>query len=83
MTAISSWKNGVGMLRLMATEVADALDKVEGNDEPGLVSLATGRLPYPYMENMLDGSGKNSQTGPSTFIPSGMIFLGSVLRFQV
>ena len=28
------------MLRLMATEVADALDKVEGNDEPGLVSLA-------------------------------------------
>ena len=38
------------MLRLMATEVADALDKVEGNDEPGLVSLATGRLPYPYME---------------------------------
>lgn len=43
-------ENGVGMLRLMATEVADALDKVEGNDEPGLVSLATGRLPYPYME---------------------------------
>ena len=29
-------------------------------------------------KNMLDGSGKNSQTGPSTFIPSGMIFLGSV-----
>ena len=43
-------ENGVGMLRLMATEVADALDKVEGNDEPGFVSLATGRLPYPYME---------------------------------
>ena len=30
-------ENGVGMLRLMATEVADALDKVEGNDEPGFV----------------------------------------------
>ena len=43
-------ENGVGMLRLMATEVANALDKVEGNDEPGFVSLATGRLPYPYME---------------------------------
>ena len=75
-------ENGVGMLRLMATEVADALDKVEGNDEPGFVSLATGRLPYPYMENMLDGSGKNSQTGPSTFIPSGMIFGGAYYGFR-
>ncbi len=50
-------ENGVGMLRLMATEVADALDKVEGNDEPGLVSLATVFLILIW-KNMLDGSGK-------------------------
>ena len=48
-------ENGVGWLRLMASEVADALEQVEENDEPGLVSIATGRLPYPYMENMRTG----------------------------
>ena len=42
------------MLRLMAGEVADALEQVEENDEPGLVSIATGRLPYPYMEKYAD-----------------------------
>ena len=47
-------ENGVGMLRLMAGEVADALEQVEENDEPGLVSIATGRLPYPYMEKYAD-----------------------------
>lgn len=47
-------ENGVGMLRLMASEVADALEQVEENDEPGLVSIATGRLPYPYMEKYAD-----------------------------
>ena len=40
--------------RLMASEVADALEQVEENDEPGLVSIATGRLPYPYMEKYAD-----------------------------
>ena len=43
-------ENGVGMLRLMATEVSKALDQLEGNDEPGMVSIATGRLPYPYIK---------------------------------
>ena len=38
----------------MASEVADALEQVEENDEPGLVSIATGRLPYPYMEKYAD-----------------------------
>lgn len=43
-------ENGVGMLRLLATEVKETLKTLEGDNEPGLVSIATGRLPYPYLK---------------------------------
>lgn len=42
-------ENGVGMLRLLATEVEEAL-KEDWEAGEGTVSIATGRLPYPYIE---------------------------------
>ena len=77
-------ENGVGMLRLMATEVADALDN--GSKEMtnrDWYPLATGRLPYPYMAKIcwMD-PGKNSQQDHQHY-PIRNDFLGSVLRFQV
>lgn len=42
-------ENGVGMLRLMAEEVEEELSAAEGDKEEGFVSLATGRLAYPYL----------------------------------
>ena len=50
-------ENGVGMLRLLASEVAEALmeKKETENPEPikGDLSLATGCLAYPYMKKYL------------------------------
>lgn len=42
-------ENGVGMLRLLATEVEEELLSLSGDEEEGLVSIATGRLPYTYI----------------------------------
>lgn len=42
-------ENGVGMLRLMAEEVAEALRGLEGDQTRGHVSIATGLLPYSYI----------------------------------
>lgn len=49
-------ENGVGMLRLLDTEVTEALeDWDEGQDaEPEELSLATGELAYPYLKQQLD-----------------------------
>lgn len=46
-------ENGVGMLRLLYEEVMDALD---GKEDDGLteeMSIATGFLPYPYLDRLL------------------------------
>lgn len=42
-------ENGVGMLRLLATEVEEELACLSGDESGGLVSIATGMLPYPYL----------------------------------
>ena len=42
-------ENGVGMLRLLATEVEEALHKLPKDEERGHVSIATGLLPYSYI----------------------------------
>lgn len=52
-------ENGVGMLRLLDTEVTEeleALKKEQGmpEPEPEEISLATGLLAYPYIRNQLD-----------------------------
>lgn len=43
-------ENGVGMLRLLDTEVLDEMAKREGDDRTSKLSIATGRLAAPYIE---------------------------------
>ena len=43
-------ENGVGMLRLLASEVKEALKEYPDDGENRTVSIATGRLPYPYIK---------------------------------
>lgn len=43
-------ENGVGMTRLLEEEVTEALKKIKGDNQAGEVSIATGKLAAPYME---------------------------------
>ena len=47
-------ENGVGMLRLLKEEVMDALDGKEDDGISEEISIATGRLPYPYLSRFLE-----------------------------
>lgn len=42
-------ENGVGMLRLLHDEFMESLEKEEGDDKERVMSMATGRLAYPYL----------------------------------
>lgn len=51
-------ENGVGMIRLMMTEFYEALEELECSDKKfngaREVSMATGKLAYPYIKRMAD-----------------------------
>lgn len=47
-------ENGVGMLRLLLDEFDEAYERLEGDDRTRHVSMATGKLAYPYLKQMLD-----------------------------
>lgn len=42
-------ENGVGMLRLLIEETSWALEEMDGDDRVRTISLATGKLAYPYL----------------------------------
>ena len=46
-------ENGVGMLRLLQEEVMDALDEKTDDGKEEELSIATGRLPYPYLDTLV------------------------------
>ncbi len=46
-------ENGVGMIRLLYEEVMDALDGREDDGACETLSIATGRLAYPYLERLI------------------------------
>ena len=46
-------ENGVGMLRLLHEEVMDALDEKTDDGKEEELSIATGRLPYPYLDKLV------------------------------
>ena len=46
-------ENGVGMLRLLHEEVMDALDEKTDDGKEEELSIATGRLPYPYLDTLV------------------------------
>ena len=45
-------ENGVGMLRLLDTEVKEALETRQGDDRVRTVTIATGKLAAPYIRRM-------------------------------
>ena len=47
-------ENGVGMMRLLFNEVQEALSAVTGDGRQRKISLATGRLMYPYIGKILE-----------------------------
>ena len=47
-------ENGVGMMRLLFNEVQEALSAVTGDGRQREISLATGRLMYPYNGKILE-----------------------------
>lgn len=47
-------ENGVGMLRLLETEVKEALDRREGDDRKIRATIATGKLAGPYLEKYME-----------------------------
>ena len=46
-------ENGVGMLRLLLNEFAKALDSETGDDKERKLSIATGRLAFPFLGSRL------------------------------
>ena len=47
-------ENGVGMIRLLTTEVNEALDELEGDEEKEELSIATGKLAAVYLAGFLE-----------------------------
>ena len=47
-------ENGVGMLRLLKEEFEEAFSIIEGDAKEREVSLATGKLAYPYLQELLE-----------------------------
>ena len=46
-------ENGVGMMRLLETEVKERLEQLEGDDREVNATVATGRLAAPYIGKMI------------------------------
>ena len=47
-------ENGVGMLRLLINEFDEALADLEGDERKAEVSIATGKLAYPFLQKMIE-----------------------------
>lgn len=47
-------ENGVGMLRLLLDEFDEALQEVSGDNKERDLSMATGKLAYPYLRKMTE-----------------------------
>lgn len=47
-------ENGVGMLRLLENEFQEALAAIPGDEKKREVSIATGKLAFPFIRNMAD-----------------------------
>lgn len=47
-------ENGVGMLRLLINEFDEAFGELEGDERSLTVSLASGKLAYPYLKRMIE-----------------------------
>ena len=46
-------ENGVGTTRLLQNEFQEAFERISGDDRETEISLATGKLAYPYLKDMI------------------------------
>lgn len=51
-------ENGVGMVRLLLEEVKDSLEEIDGDEKVRSLSIATGRLAYPYICRLIENMKK-------------------------
>ena len=47
-------ENGVGMLRLLMNEFDEAVSDMEGDERELEISIITGKLAYPYLQQMIE-----------------------------
>lgn len=47
-------ENGVGTTRLLQNEFQEAFEQLSGDDRETEISLATGKLAYPYLKRMIE-----------------------------
>ena len=47
-------ENGVGTTRLLQNEFQEVFEKLSGDDRETEISLATGKLAYPYLKRMIE-----------------------------
>ena len=66
-------ENGVGMLRLLFNEFAEGYDALTGDDRRDELSIATGKLAYPYLCKMAEKITEKFPACASTYTVSEMI----------
>ena len=47
-------ENGVGMIRLLQNEFDEVFEEIQGDERTRELSLATGKLAYPYLKELLE-----------------------------
>ena len=72
-------ENGVGMLRLLYEEFTEALSEAEGDRKARKLTLATGRLAYPYLHRLMDTMKEKFPNTEVQIIPIRNDFFGEMI----
>ena len=72
-------ENGVGMIRLLTTEVHEALDELEGDEEKEELSIATGKLAAVYLAGFLEEIKKKFPNRKVHLYPTRNDFFGEMI----
>ena len=72
-------ENGVGMLRLLYEEFTEALSEAEGDRKERKLTLATGRLAYPYLHRLMDTMKEKFPNTEVQIIPIRNDFFGEMI----
>lgn len=69
-------ENGVGMLRLLINEFAEALSKEKGDKKDRTLSVATGFLAFPYLKRMTESMSEKFPNTQVQIYPIRNVFFG-------
>ena len=72
-------ENGVGMIRLLHDEFMEALNREEGDDAERIMSLATGRLAYPYLVRLVQAMKEKFPNTHVNVVPIRNDFFGELI----